>query len=357
LYNLSGILEQFHSGGVYMAQVFISYSRKDLSFVKRLVADLKNVGLDVWHDVSSLGGGSRWRIEIETAIRNSQFVVVVLSPDSITSEWVEREFLFASNLKRKIIPLMCRSCEMPLNYVDLNYIDLQGKKYTQNFDKLLRSLNSVPMPTAMPSTTVKKPFFTIKTLMSPTVALLLLLLAISILLIFGIKAAFLVTPMTPVPTSTSIPPPTSTAYLIDTPVKTLVVVTSTEETSTISPTFTFTPVSENTITVSPSLEPKTDKMTAILQASMLEGKAPLKVNFNARTSYAQFADGSIVACGATWLCDYTFTIYRDSKLVYTIKNNEGFLSYTFGGKGQYIVGVCVCRGEACNDDGVTINAR
>jgi hypothetical protein len=90
---------------------------------------------------------------------------------------------------------------------------------------------------------------------------------------------------------------------------------------------------------------------------MLEGKAPLKVNFNARTSYAQFADGSIVACGATWLCDYTFTIYRDSKLVDTIKNNEGFLSYTFGGKGQYIVGVCVCRGEACNDDGVTINAR
>lgn len=111
-----------------MAQVFISYSRKDLSFVEQLVTDLKNAGLDVWYDISSLGGGSRWRVELETAIRNCQFVIVVLSPDSIASEWVEREFLFASNLKRKIIPLMYRSCELPLNYLDLNYIDVQGGK-------------------------------------------------------------------------------------------------------------------------------------------------------------------------------------------------------------------------------------
>jgi hypothetical protein len=34
-----------------MAQVFISYSRKDISFVEQLVADLRNTGLDVWYDV------------------------------------------------------------------------------------------------------------------------------------------------------------------------------------------------------------------------------------------------------------------------------------------------------------------
>ena len=81
-----------------MAQVFISYSRKDISFVEQLVADLRNTGLDVWYDVSSLRGGSRWRIEIENAIKNSQFFIVVLSPDSMASEWVEREFLLASKL-------------------------------------------------------------------------------------------------------------------------------------------------------------------------------------------------------------------------------------------------------------------
>ena len=124
-----------------MTQVFISYSRKDISFINRLAADLKNAGIDVWYDVTRIAGGARWRTEIENALRNSQYVIVVLSPDSIVSEWVEREFLFSSNLKRKIIPLMYRLCEVPLNYVDLNYIDVQGDNYAQNFDELLKALH------------------------------------------------------------------------------------------------------------------------------------------------------------------------------------------------------------------------
>lgn len=146
-----------------MAQVFISYSRKDLSFVKQLALDLENAGLDVWYDVTDLGGGSRWRVEIENAIKNSQFVVVVLSPDSIASEWVEREFLFANNLKRKIIPLMHRSCELPLNYLDLNYIDVQGDNYQHEFPNLLHALFVDPKIVSSPSTKIKKPPFTLKT--------------------------------------------------------------------------------------------------------------------------------------------------------------------------------------------------
>jgi hypothetical protein len=123
-----------------MAQVFISYSRKDLPFVEHLAADLKEAGLDVWYDVSRLGGGSRWRVEIEKALRNSQYVIVVLSPDSVASEWVEREFLFASSLGLVIIPLMYRSCALPLNYVNINYIDVQGSNYSHNFNQLLDGL-------------------------------------------------------------------------------------------------------------------------------------------------------------------------------------------------------------------------
>jgi formylglycine-generating enzyme required for sulfatase activity len=128
-------------GSFQMAQVFISYSRKDLSFVSQLAMDLKNAGFDVWYDVSGLRGGSQWRSEIEKALKRSQFVLVVLSPDSIDSEWVDREFLFASNLRRRIIPLMYRFCELPLSYVNLNYIDVQGENYRQNFEKLLEALD------------------------------------------------------------------------------------------------------------------------------------------------------------------------------------------------------------------------
>lgn len=184
-----------------MPQVFISYSRKDLSFVKQLAADLKNVGLDVWYDVSGISGGSRWRTEIENAIRNSQYVLVVLSPDSIASEWVEREFLFSSNLKRKIIPLMYRPCELPLNYVDLNYIDVQGENYQRAFPDLLRALNLDPKTAPLPPT--RKPSFPVKSkyFVSTIVVIVLLFggLFISQLNRNGLSAAT----MPALPTSTS----------------------------------------------------------------------------------------------------------------------------------------------------------
>ena len=140
-----------------MAQVFISYSRKDLSFVEQLAADLKANGFAVWYDLSDIGGGTQWRSEIESGLSQSQFVVVVLSPDSVASEWVEREFLFASNLRLKIIPLMYRPCELPLNYINLNYIDVQGENYQRGFPALLRALTIDPKTARLPAT--KNPLF------------------------------------------------------------------------------------------------------------------------------------------------------------------------------------------------------
>jgi formylglycine-generating enzyme required for sulfatase activity len=139
-----------------MTQVFISYSRRDLAFAEQLADDLKNTGFDVWYDLSGIGGGARWRVEIENALRESQYVIIVLSPDSVTSEWVEREFLFASNLKRKIIPLLYRRCDLPLSYVNLNYVDVQGENYAQNFNVLLRALDIDTTSSILPSPLPKR---------------------------------------------------------------------------------------------------------------------------------------------------------------------------------------------------------
>ena len=95
-------------------QVFISYSRRELAFVEQLAADLQAAGLEVWYDLSGLEGGARWRVEIEEAIRESQYVILVLSPDSVASMWVEEEILYARNLKKKIIPLFFITCVLPL---------------------------------------------------------------------------------------------------------------------------------------------------------------------------------------------------------------------------------------------------
>jgi len=146
-----------------MPQVFLSYSRKDLEFVEKLAGDLKKSGFEVWYDLSGLAGGAHWRREIEAAIKNSQYIVVVLSPDSVESEWVEREFLFASDRARPIIPVMYRTCELPMNYLNLNYIDFRGNKYRENFDELLEALNVESAAGTLPPSGSGKPSFPLKT--------------------------------------------------------------------------------------------------------------------------------------------------------------------------------------------------
>ena len=75
--------------------VFLSYARKDLAFVDRLVPDLESRGHVVWRDVSDLAGGDTWRAGISEAIRRSDVVIVVVSPDSARSRNVAKELSVA----------------------------------------------------------------------------------------------------------------------------------------------------------------------------------------------------------------------------------------------------------------------
>ena len=136
-----------------MTQVFISYSRRDLSFVERLAKDLKAAGLEVWYDLAGLEVGMRWGREIQDALRSSRFFLVVISPHSTESEWVEREFLYAGMCNLKIIPVLYQTCEMPLWSLNLHYIDMTSGKYASKLPELLNALRddrqtkkNVPVP-------------------------------------------------------------------------------------------------------------------------------------------------------------------------------------------------------------------
>jgi hypothetical protein len=127
-----------------MTQVFISYSRKDLAFVERLAEDLQAAGLEVWYDLFGLEGGTRWGQEIQNAIEASQCFVVVLSTNSIDSEWVEKEFMYANSLKKKIIPLLYQPCKTPMWFINLHFIDVQGENYDRNFWVILKAMGAKP---------------------------------------------------------------------------------------------------------------------------------------------------------------------------------------------------------------------
>lgn len=98
-----------------MTRVFISYSHKDKEFVERLVSDLENAGLAVFYD-QRISVAESFIESLSDAIDSAQFVLVVLSPDYLRSQWTQLELQTA--LLREIdktalvIPLMLQPCQL-----------------------------------------------------------------------------------------------------------------------------------------------------------------------------------------------------------------------------------------------------
>jgi hypothetical protein len=85
--------------------VFISYSREDQDYVERLVAWLRARGANVWLD-HLVNYGTRWASVIEAKIRDCSAMLVVMTPRSQESTWVEREVFEAEKRHKPIFPLL-----------------------------------------------------------------------------------------------------------------------------------------------------------------------------------------------------------------------------------------------------------
>src|SRR5579864_2375775 len=119
--------------------IFISYARGDSAFVDRLESDLGQQGFDTWVDRHGLEAGSKWRRELQDAIDRSQVLLVVLSPDAAVSEYVQMEYSYAADEGKVVIPLYYRSCKVPMDLRDIQWIDFQ-QNYETGLTALLRTL-------------------------------------------------------------------------------------------------------------------------------------------------------------------------------------------------------------------------
>jgi uncharacterized protein YjbI with pentapeptide repeats len=81
---LGGRAIEYHS-------CFISYSAHDQDFADRLHADLQNHGVRCWFAPHNIQGGRKLHEQIDEAIRIHDKLLLILSPTSMTSEWVKTE--------------------------------------------------------------------------------------------------------------------------------------------------------------------------------------------------------------------------------------------------------------------------
>jgi hypothetical protein len=222
-----------------MAQIFISYSRKDIGFIRKLAGDLEKAGYDVWWDLTDLRGGDDWPRVIPKAIQASQYVIVVLTPNSIISDWVEKEYTQALSLRKKIIPIMLERSEIPFALNTINYVDFTSEDYTASFDNLLGALGYTGEP---PVVTPPVSWALPRALRKYVMPIL-----IGIMFLLALLSSFLLTPPAP-PTSTPTSSPTTTQPASPT-------ATFTKEADTPTPTSSPTATLSPTITLTASLTP------------------------------------------------------------------------------------------------------
>ena len=90
LYDENSLSESLERGGDYYSS-FISHSSRDKVFVERLYADLQSHGIRCWYAVHDMRIGDRILDTVYSAIRKQEKLLLVLSKDSVTSEWVRDE--------------------------------------------------------------------------------------------------------------------------------------------------------------------------------------------------------------------------------------------------------------------------
>lgn len=126
-------------------KLFLSYNHRDKQFARRLAADLQNQGVEVWLDESEIQVGDSLIAKISHAIESVDYVGVILTPNSVESEWVNREVEIALNdeidgREVKVLPLLREPCVIPKFLKGKLYLDFSDSGYNGSLNRLLKKL-------------------------------------------------------------------------------------------------------------------------------------------------------------------------------------------------------------------------
>ncbi|MEM7395840.1 MAG: toll/interleukin-1 receptor domain-containing protein, partial [Verrucomicrobiota bacterium] len=80
--------------------VFLSHSSGDKRFVRRLADALEDYDVRVWLDEADIRIGDVLNERLRQGISQSDFLIVVLSPAAIESDWVRQELELAESIEQ-----------------------------------------------------------------------------------------------------------------------------------------------------------------------------------------------------------------------------------------------------------------
>ena len=133
-----------------MPDLFISYSRKDAEFVRKIHASFTSLKRDIWVDFEDIPLSADWWQEIQKGIDASHAFVFIITPDSIASDICNQEIDYALKSNKRFIPVLHRelkadSIKTQLNRVvsSHNWIYMRDTdNYDHAFEKLIKTVDT-----------------------------------------------------------------------------------------------------------------------------------------------------------------------------------------------------------------------
>ncbi|MEM9266034.1 MAG: TIR domain-containing protein, partial [Cyanobacteria bacterium P01_F01_bin.13] len=130
--------------------VFISYSRADSDFARKLNNALQRQRKRTWFDQESIASGADFQQEIYKGIETSNFFLFVLSPRSIKSPYCADEVEYAAKLNKRMVTVLHRPVEAKdlhpeLGKVQWTDFNANEGEFEANFKGLLQTLDTDPV--------------------------------------------------------------------------------------------------------------------------------------------------------------------------------------------------------------------
>lgn len=127
--------------------IFLSHSSKDKDVAKRIALGLSALNYSVWYDEWAIAPSQSIVEKINEGLAKNDILILLLSPNSVTSRWVQREVnatLMAqlSGQNVRIVPILLEECDIPAILSDIKYIDFI-KDFQTGFIQLLEFLKSI----------------------------------------------------------------------------------------------------------------------------------------------------------------------------------------------------------------------
>jgi len=124
--------------------IFLCHSEADKDISERIAVGLKALNYPVWYAEWAIRPSESIVQKINEGLARNDTLVILLSPNSVSSKWVQRELntvlmtqLSGQNVT--VVPLLIAECDIPTVLKDIKYIDMT-RDYQTGFIKLCEFL-------------------------------------------------------------------------------------------------------------------------------------------------------------------------------------------------------------------------